>query len=295
MDAGRKSACMETKRCPYCHKLQRADAQVCSRCGHTFLSKKPGTRSQDLSRPSIPPASPHRAGHYSGLHPEDQPYQSSKMAVLRPSAAQDDGWRRPLHEPEHIVLPSTNEEETLLVAARRAATHKVQPPMLPPLDKPSMSFAVQPVSVLLALACLFFLLASCIIAFALLGKDSSLDSAVISASPHMVHINDTFTLSGRGFTGHHWLTFTYDFRHPIFDANQRSLETQVGEDGRFSVAIHVPTSWSIGQHYIYAVDEAQKFSISTSITVQSTSASQLHWLLAMKQMCSSLAETALKR
>ncbi len=33
---------------------------------------------------STPPASPHRAGHYSGLHPEDQPYQSSFMAVLRP-------------------------------------------------------------------------------------------------------------------------------------------------------------------------------------------------------------------
>jgi hypothetical protein len=33
---------------------------------------------------STPPASPHRAGHYSGLHPEDQPYQSSFMVALRP-------------------------------------------------------------------------------------------------------------------------------------------------------------------------------------------------------------------
>lgn len=273
MDAGRKSVYMETKRCPYCHKLQRADTQVCSRCGHTFLSKKPGVRNLDASRPSIPPASPHRAGHYSGLHPEDQPYQSSKMAILRPSPTQDDRWRRPLHEPERIMLPSRDAEETLPVATRHIAS-EIEQPTFPPQDgsKPLISLTIQPVSVLLALACLFFLLASCIIAFAMLGKDSSIDSAAISASPNAVRINDTFTLSGRGFTGHHWLTFTYDARHPIVDDNQRPLEAQVGEDGRFSVEIHVPATWSVGQHSIYALDDAQKFSISTSITVQATTA-----------------------
>src|SRR5947209_4476117 len=39
-----------------------------------------------IQRRSIPPASPHHAGHYSGLHPEDQPYQSSIMSVQRPPA-----------------------------------------------------------------------------------------------------------------------------------------------------------------------------------------------------------------
>lgn len=273
MDAGRKSTCMDTKRCPYCHKLQRADTQVCSRCGHTFLSKRPVVRNLDASRPSIPPASPHRAGHYSGLHPEDQPYQSSKMAALRPSPIQDDRWRRPLHEPERIVLPSKDTEETLPVAPRHVASKIAQPSFLSQHQaKPLVSFTIQPVSVLLALACLFFLLASCIIAFAMLGKDSSIDSAAISASPSAVHINDTFTLSGRGFTSHHWLTFTYDARHPIFDNNQRPLEAQVGEDGRFSVEIRVPATWSVGQHSIYAIDDAQKFSISASITVQPTTA-----------------------
>src|SRR5437764_15284677 len=81
-----ESTHMETKRCPYCHKLQRADAQICSRCGRTFLSKRSGTRRRDESRPSNPPASPHRAGHYAGLHPEDQPYQSSFLPVQRPPA-----------------------------------------------------------------------------------------------------------------------------------------------------------------------------------------------------------------
>src|SRR5713101_2629907 len=105
MDVGRKPACMETKRCLYCHKLQRADAQVCSRCGHMFLSKMPETRSRDLSRPSIPPASPHRAGHYSGLHPEDQPYQSSMMSVQRPPERHAAPEAR--QEPEIEYLPTS--------------------------------------------------------------------------------------------------------------------------------------------------------------------------------------------
>lgn len=63
---------MNTKRCVHCGKLSRADAEYCTRCRHNF------------SHISTPPASPHRAGHYSGLHPEDQPYQSSFMPALHP-------------------------------------------------------------------------------------------------------------------------------------------------------------------------------------------------------------------
>jgi hypothetical protein len=86
---------MDTRRCLRCHKLLRADAQKCSLCGYVFLqapvrrsskatngSRQPAT----ASFPSNAPASPHRAGHYSGLHPEDQPYQSSFMPILRPPA-----------------------------------------------------------------------------------------------------------------------------------------------------------------------------------------------------------------
>jgi Viral BACON domain len=86
---------MDTRRCLRCHKLLRADAQKCSLCGYVFIqapvrrsskathaSRQPAT----ASFPSNAPASPHRAGHYSGLHPEDQPYQSSFMPILRPPA-----------------------------------------------------------------------------------------------------------------------------------------------------------------------------------------------------------------
>ena len=47
---------------------------------------------RDVTSPSIPPASPHRLGHYSGLHPEDQPYQSGFIAVQHPAS--------PTHEDE---------------------------------------------------------------------------------------------------------------------------------------------------------------------------------------------------
>jgi len=83
---------METKRCAQCHKLLRAETQTCSRCGYTFPETKRWRQTKSLPRPSLPPASPHRAGHYSGLHPEDQPYQSNMIAAQR----------APLHVPEEI-------------------------------------------------------------------------------------------------------------------------------------------------------------------------------------------------
>ena len=87
---------METKRCQRCHKLLRIDARICSRCGGRDFTQVAATRSRqtikltsragEMSFPSNPPASPHRAGHFSGLHPEDQPYQSSFLPALQSPA-----------------------------------------------------------------------------------------------------------------------------------------------------------------------------------------------------------------
>lgn len=91
---------METRRCPRCNKLLRADVEVCSRCGALLTTEK--GRKKRLSgwltdstlmpsQPTSPPASPHRAGHYSGLHPEDQPFQSSFfLRVQRPLTTSDE-------------------------------------------------------------------------------------------------------------------------------------------------------------------------------------------------------------
>lgn len=89
---------METKRCQRCHKLLRVDAQTCSRCGgydflpvaQTRTRHSSGEVTSIPSNPSLPvpiQLSPHRAGHYSGLHPEDEPYQSSFLPVQRPPLA----------------------------------------------------------------------------------------------------------------------------------------------------------------------------------------------------------------
>src|SRR3989441_2459650 len=66
---------------PY-YTLQRARADIVG----VPLAGTLGEELVSTQTRSIPPASPHRAGHYSGLHPEDQPYQSSFMPILRPSA-----------------------------------------------------------------------------------------------------------------------------------------------------------------------------------------------------------------
>jgi hypothetical protein len=102
---------MDTKRCLSCRKVLRADAHSCSRCGYVFsqaLAKRNGSaangsrRSATASFPSNPPASQHRAGHYSGFHPEDQPFQSSFMPVQRPPAI----TRRLVEqEPDEMLQP----------------------------------------------------------------------------------------------------------------------------------------------------------------------------------------------
>lgn len=196
---------METKRCPRCHKLLRADAQNCRRCGAVVASGKvvgrrvPSGAEYTLppSRPTSPPASPHQAGHYSGLHPEDQPFQSSFFLRVQ----------RPL-TPESRVL----DEETPLQAVGSAPPVLIQPeaswhesepgqqelfeqepvPLAPGTDAlpdlptfafqrraPEMSQAVQPsrrqpgrraIPLLLTVAMLCFLLASSLLAFLLIGK-----------------------------------------------------------------------------------------------------------------------------
>src|SRR5262249_34690112 len=92
------NACMNTKRCVYCHKLSPVDARSCIHCSRPFArTTGPGrrldsggtptmkhSRSSRSRRASIPPASLHHAGHHPGLHPEDQPYQSSVMSIQHP-------------------------------------------------------------------------------------------------------------------------------------------------------------------------------------------------------------------
>ncbi len=109
---------METKRCTHCHKLQRVESQVCSRCGHSFERRRSsGGRSWYSSGSlfSLPAASPHHAGHYSGLHPEDQPYQSNK--IVTPERFLDDILeleKEPLEEESGDMILSPREDDLVL-------------------------------------------------------------------------------------------------------------------------------------------------------------------------------------
>jgi hypothetical protein len=260
---------MNTKRCPYCRKLQLADAQTCIQCRQTFGQKKPGLFRDDVTNPSLPHASPHRAGHYTGLHPEDQPYQSSKIAAQRRSPPLEvESWQYLQQEPGHIILPGTGYTPILPFSQRLVEqTLKQPPPSLPKI----VWLPEQVVPLFLAFVCLFSLLVSSAIAFVLIGNQPSLASPVVHASPNILRVNDTFTLAGQGFAAHHQLTFIYDLSQPILDSNKQLLVAHTSDDGHFSVEIRVPADWEIGQHRISVIDTGQKLSSSTLITIEELS------------------------
>lgn len=265
---------METKRCVYCHKLQRIDAQICSRCGHAFVQKRSRASKREWTQPSIPPASPHRAGHYSGLHPEDQPYQSNKIAVQHPQ--ESESWRTSLPEPEHIILPVTDP------AVRRRATIPIQyddpsAAEFPAIEGPpfyrSRKWLLprRAIPILLAISCIFFLLANSIFVVVLLKKSAATPLAHVTASPALARVNDTVTLSGSGFRTHSIVTFTYDTNRTILTDNQRPLALQTDTRGTFALQFRVPANWGPGPHSIHATDDPASLSVSTTITIEQPS------------------------
>src|SRR5579883_2089450 len=185
---------METIRCPRCNKLLRADAQSCSRCGialppqGTTRRRSSGSvQSLPPSQPSNPPASPHRAGHYSGLHPEDQPFQSSFfMRIQRPPeaapAATDwstlldvDARDLPQEAQEDIPHdeepgPATLAELPTLVPRRSLNTPMPETPPPPLSRKPPAQTRMRVVPLLVTASVLCFLLASGLLTFLLLNN-----------------------------------------------------------------------------------------------------------------------------
>jgi hypothetical protein len=290
---------MDTKRCAYCHKLQRADAQVCSRCGYVFIQKKTRPFLAEITRPSLLPASPHRVGHYSGLHPEDQPYQSSKIVAQHPSLVDVEerpGAQLPPHEPEQIILPTvkklakpvrvvkpvrpprmeTGADSGIdLSVTQPASYNQIAGKMLPqshlyssfPPRKPLLNERAIPF--ILTVSCIIFLLASSILAFSLIDGRAAIGSPALTTSPTIVHVHSAFLLTGSGFGSNDLLTFTHDYNETVFDTHNMPVETHADSSGAFSMQITVPAYWAPGQHQLHVTDEAQKTSVTTTITVQS--------------------------
>src|SRR2546421_83482 len=308
---------MQTKRCANCHKLSRAEAVTCSRCGQSFagnttrvstrsaLTAPSGKRSAVVERSAlrtrrrtIPPASPHRAGHYSGLHPEDQPYQSAMLAVQRPPARSANPGavvQQEKEEPEITPapgLPRDLPEASSLPTLRRSTTpagdkkeahglraHQRYLPAAAPLKK-EVIFRGKPllqqryVPTLFTISCLIFLVASGLLAYAFINKKPAPNSQVVTAIPDQLRVDDTFVLAGKGFGINDPLTFTYDQNsNPILDGNGRPLRAHADDIGTFSVQIIVPANWSVGQHTIHAIDSGkdQTVSVSAIITVEQSS------------------------
>jgi hypothetical protein len=254
---------METKRCAYCHKLQRASSRLCRGCGHPFA---PQTRvrstSSSLTRPSLPPASPHLVGHYSGLHPEDQPYQSNIMTAQRPIETES----RPRPEPEHIVLPVVN-PAVQLVEPVSERVHQKNKAHLRHNSLPEGA-----ISLLLTIACLAFLLGSSVLADVFLGKHANPmqeagKTPAVWTSPAEVTVHHTFVLSGRGFSSDSLMLFTYDADQMFFTEQGYPLEVHTDSQGNFTVRVPVPVQWQAGTHLIYVTDEAEKVSISAKVIV----------------------------
>lgn len=267
---------METKHCAHCRQIQPVDALVCDRCGRPFVKKQRGrSLSRAFSKPSLPAASPHRAGHYSGLHPEDQPYQSSVMMAQRSDMVAATHREMLQAEPEQIVLSPPNATPQLQREERRqrsTPTEQETPLWMTWLSQHEKSnvpaLPAKVIPILLTLACLFLLLASSILAFVLLGQHTTVATPAVWASPDVLRADDTFIFSGKGFNAHSLLTFTHDANQTLFDDRGHPLQAHTDAQGAFMLRLRVPHTWQPGVHSLHATDEAQKLGVSTHITVQ---------------------------
>ncbi len=285
---------MNTKRCPNCQKLLRAESAACSRCGYLFagVSKRsPKSEFAGASRPArpdaaisipgsraikrslagqrtIPPASPHRAGHYAGLHPEDQPYQSAMLPVPPPLAfqvatyppAQDDV--EPLPSPK--TDPSIDDVPTYLLP--RAVRERTP---LPPVA-PRSPGRKRVLPIILTLLCLFLLVVGSLTAYALMNKRSTANTLVLTAQPNQLRVDDALTLSGKGFGAGDPINFIHDGNHSLLNGNGKALQARADDLGTFAVQIAIPADWSVGLHSIDALDigKDQSLSVGTTVTVR---------------------------
>ncbi len=283
---------MDTKRCTNCHKLLRAETEVCSRCGYTFAEKKQITPVRTMVKGSIPPASLHRAGHYSGLHPEDQPYQSTVIAVQRPPAntthLRGSLPKDPV-EKRLSAVDSVSAVDTVLETDRHKEVTLVTPVDLPPprpriaptpnpnTPLPPSEYLLPPrrmrrgrfVPTVLTISCLLLLVASSLLAFIYLNRKPLATTQVLSAIPSQLRVNDPFILSGKGFGVDDLISFTYDDNHQLLDGSGKLLQAHADDIGAFSIQITVPGTWIVGQHEIFATDigKEQIVSVRTIITV----------------------------
>ena len=288
---------MNTKRCPNCQKLLRAESAACSRCGYLFaeVSKRspksgfagasrparpdaassiPGSRATKRSlagQRTILPASPHRAGHYAGLHPEDQPYQSAMLPVPPVLASQVATYPPAQDDVEPLPSPKTDPsiDDVPTYVLPRAVRERTP---LPPVA-PRFPGRKRVLSIILTLLCLFLLVAGSFTAYALMNKSSTPNTLVLTAQPNQLRVGDALTLSGKGFGAGDPINFIHDGNHSLLNGSGKGLQARADDLGTFAVQITIPADWPVGLHSIYALDigKDQSLSVGTTVTVEQSS------------------------
>lgn len=286
---------METIRCPRCNKLLRADAQSCIRCGVSITPGKVSRKQAGTSmpsRPTNPPASPHRAGHYSGLHPEDQPFQSSffvrvqrapepapletdastllELDLAQPETEEPQLPARPDLSPVEEEPDDTAETRALadlptLISRHVPGTPAMETP-LPALPRRSVT-RIRVVPLLITGAVICFLVATSLLTFLLLSKNQSHASGPgLIALPGELRVGDVLQLAGSGFDAHHVVSLFRDTSTPLQDAQGQQMLPTTDSQGAFQVHIPITAAWSIGVHRLRASEGS--FETSTSLTIQ---------------------------
>ncbi|QBD79489.1 hypothetical protein EPA93_27320 [Ktedonosporobacter rubrisoli] len=270
---------METKRCPGCHRLQRATTKTCSHCQYVFVKKKPRIpQTLEQTNQFIPPASPHRAGHYSGLHPEDQPYQSSKIAVQSLAKPETEPRRLVQHEPEQMSLPAP-QTAAILEWHNKATLPCVDSIEISREERGAFLRKVFPsgraISVITAASCIIFLLASSIVAFALINKEPATASSAHSQARVTARISPTqptlLTLEGSGFGPADLIVFTYDQHKRLNSPAGQILQTHANGQGTFSVQALLPAEHRTGSFSVEITDMgATTFTLTVQVTGATT-------------------------
>lgn len=246
-----------------------------------------------ITASSVPIASPHRAGHHSGLHPEDLPYLSSQIEALhlpeRTDELQEEGWQPARREPEQITLPPDSpsaepvtpgaptiaspaadpDPETDLVTLplqnTGAETWKERP--IPPwmqsqdLLQPrqpglrQVLFSKRSLPNYIAIISLLLLLAGSLLTFGLINH-SHTQTPTLTVKPGIIHVGEKFTLTGTGFGPHDLLLITYDAPKTIPATHVDPLFENSDATGSFAKQISVPAYWTPGIHTIQVTDES---------------------------------------
>ena len=128
------------------------------------------------------------------------------------------------------------------------------------------------VPLLLTISCLFFLVATSLLAYVFLSRHASLAKSSLTAMPNSgLRVGDTFLLTGTGFGSKDLVTFTRDNNLPLLDSTRTALQEHTDAAGNFTVQLQVAPNWGVGQHTIYAADNVQLISASAYITVEALS------------------------